>query len=68
MQLTSLKTFIALAFIVAAGAFGILMPVTTFAGWMAVIGFGILPSVFMLRAWREPAQTNSERIQAEIRR
>jgi hypothetical protein len=68
MQLTSLKTVIAGAFLVAALAIGILTPVTTWTGWATLAAFGLLPSVFMFRAWREPAQTNSQRIQAEIRR
>jgi len=68
MQLTPLKMSVAAVFLVAAVAIGLMMPVTTVTSWVIVVALGILPSVFMLRAWRQPAQTTSQRIQAEIRK
>jgi hypothetical protein len=34
---------------------------------MTIVGFGLTPAIFMLRAWREPAPTMSESIRAQTR-
>jgi len=68
MQLTPLKVVIAIAWLIAVGALGMYLPATTITGWVAVLGFGLMPAVFMLRAWRQPSETISESIQAETRR
>ena len=68
MQFTPLKIVVAVAWLLAVAALGILMPVTTVTGWITMVVFGLMPSVFMLRAWRRPAQTLSESIRAEIRK
>jgi hypothetical protein len=68
MQFTSLKIGIAATWLLAIGALGVFGTVSTMAGWITLVGFGLMPSIFMLRAWRQPSQSISEAIQAEIRR
>ena len=68
MQFTPLKLTIAMAWLVAIVALGLFTPVTSFSGWSTLAAFGLMPAVFMLRAWRQPAQTISESIQATIRK
>jgi hypothetical protein len=47
---------------------GVLLPVTTTTGWIAIVGFGLVPAVFILRAGRQPEQTMSESIRAVTRK
>lgn len=68
MQFTVTKLAIAATWVSAVCALGVFAPVTTATGWMTLVGFGLMPSVFMLRAWRQLEQSTSECIQAEIRR
>jgi hypothetical protein len=68
MQFTPFKAVLAVVWLVAVGALGAVMPVTTITGWLTIVGFGLMPAVLMLRAWRQPSQTISESIQAEIRK
>ena len=67
MQLTPLKTVIAVLWLVAIIALAVFLPVTTVGGWIAIVGLGLLPLVLMLRAWNQPSQTMSEVI-SEARR
>ena len=67
MQFTPLKLAIAVLGLLAVVVLGIYFPVTTIKGWLLTGGVGLIPTVFMLRAWRQPAQTMSESIQAELR-
>ena len=66
-QLTPLKSAVAVLWLIAVGLLGILAPVTTTTGWLMVAGFGLMPAIFMFRAWRQPAPTMSESIQAQLR-
>jgi|EndMetStandDraft_7_1072992.scaffolds.fasta_scaffold1881624_1 hypothetical protein len=68
MQFTPLKIAVAAVWMVAVAVSGLLLPVTTPTGWFTLFGFGVVPSVVLLRAWREPAQSISESIQAAIRK
>jgi len=68
MQFTPIKIAIFTCWLVAVGAIAVLLPVTTRTGWLTIIGFGLMPSIFMLRAWRRPTPTISESIQAEFRK
>jgi len=68
MQFTTLKIAIAGLWLAAVGAVGMTLPVSTVGGWLALVAFGLMPFVFMLRAWRRPTQTISESIQAEFRK
>ncbi len=68
MQFTPLKMAIAVAWLLAVGALGVFLPVNTATEWISVIGFGFMPFVFMLRAWRRPTQSISQSIQAAIRK
>jgi hypothetical protein len=67
LQFTPLKLTIAVLWLLAVVALGIFFPVTTIKGWLLTGGFGLIPTAFMLRAWRQPAQTMSESIQAQLR-
>lgn len=68
MQFTPFKAVLAVVWLLAVGALGVVIPVTTITGWLTIVGFGLMPAVLMLRAWRQPPQTISESIQAEIRK
>ena len=63
--MTPLKISVLVAWLVAVGALGALMPVTTNIGWLTLVGFGLLPATFLLRAWRRPDPTLTESIQAQ---
>ena len=65
MQFTQLKVLVFVAWLLAVGVLAVFSPVTTPTGWFTIVGFGLLPSVFMLRAWREPRLSLSQSIQAE---
>lgn len=67
MQFTPLKLSVAILWLAAVVVLGIFFPVTSIRGWLLTGGFGLMPAVFMLRAWRQPAQTISESIQAQLR-
>ena len=67
MQLTPLKTVIAVLWLLAIVALAIFLPVTTISGGVAIVGLGLLPLVLMIRAWNQPPRTMSEVI-SEARR
>ena len=68
MQFTPFKLAIAAVWLLAVGALAVSLPVTSVAGWITITCFALMPSVFMLRAWRRPTETLSESIQAQIRK
>jgi hypothetical protein len=68
MQFTPIKAAIAVAWLIGIGVVGALLPVTSVVGWATIVGFGLMPCILLLRAWRQPQQTISESIQAETRR
>jgi hypothetical protein len=68
MQVTPFKAVLAVVWLLAVGALGAVIPVTTITGWLTIVGFGLMPAILMFRAWRQPSQTISESIQAEIRK
>lgn len=55
------------ASLLAFGATGLAVNVTSVAGWTALVGLALLPTVFMVHLWSDPAQSLSESIQ-EARR
>ena len=68
LQITPLKATIAGLWLVAVVVLGTFMPVDTTASWITIAAFGLMPAIFMLRAWRQPSQTISESIQEEFRK
>lgn len=64
----SLKQVIACGWILLISALGVLYPVVTMSGWIALVGVGLLPPVLLLRAWKRPSQTMSEEIQQALRK
>jgi hypothetical protein len=68
MEFTPVKTALSALWLLAIGAIGVLLPVNTTTGWIAVVGFGLVPAVFILRAGRQPEQTMSESIRAVTRK
>jgi hypothetical protein len=68
MQFTPLKMAVAAAWLLVVFAVAFLTSVGTITGWITTIGLGILPFVFLRRAWPRPTQTLSESIQAELGR
>jgi hypothetical protein len=66
MQITLIKAVLAALWLLTVIALGAFMPVTTITGWVTILGFGLVPAVLMLRAWRQPQQTISDIIHAEI--
>jgi hypothetical protein len=39
----------------------------TFSAWAPVVAFAVIPPLVVMRYWREPVQTTSERIQDVLR-
>ena len=57
----------AAVWIIAAGAFGALAPVTTPSGWFMLAALATTPPLIIMQYWKRPAQTMSESIQKAIR-
>ena len=53
--------------IVAAGVFGALAPVTTPSGWFILVALATAPPLVLMYYWRPPLQTLSQIIQKAIR-
>jgi hypothetical protein len=68
MQVTPLKAIVAALWLLAVAALGAFLPVTSIKGWLPIVGFGLMPGIFMLRAWRQPSQTMSESIREHTRK
>lgn len=66
MQFTLVKAVVAGLWLLAVGVLGALIPANNTKDWVMIVGLGIMPAVFMLRAWRQPVQTLSESIQEQI--
>ena len=58
---------VAALWIITAGAFGTLAPVTTPSGLLMLAALATAPSLILMHYWKRPAQTMSESIQKAIR-
>ena len=67
MKATYVYTTIAALSMIAAGAFGLLAPVTTPSGWFLLVGAATAPSLVCMHYFKRPAETMSESIQEAIR-
>jgi hypothetical protein len=61
------KAAVAALWIITAGAFGTLAPVTTPSGWFMLAALAITPPLIFTQYWKRPAQTMSESMQKAIR-
>ena len=67
MTTTYVNATIAALSIIAAGAVGLLAPVTTPSGWFVLAAAATAPPLVFMRFWKRPVQTTSESIQEAIR-
>jgi hypothetical protein len=67
MRTTYVNAGIATLSMIAAGAVGLLAPVTTPSGWFLLAAAATAPPLLSMRYWKQPAQTISESIQEVIR-
>ena len=62
-----IKASVAALWIIIAGAFGTLAPVTTPSGWFMLAALATAPPLIFMHYWTQPAKTMSESIQKAIR-
>ena len=67
MTAPSIKASVAALWIITAGAFGTLAPLTTSPGWFILAALATAPPLIFMHYWKRPAQTMSESIQKAIR-
>jgi Na+(H+)/acetate symporter ActP len=67
MTTTYVNATIAALSMIAAGAVGLLAPVTTPSGWFVLAAAATAPPLVFMHYWKRPAQTMSERIQEAIK-
>ena len=67
MTTTYVNTTLAALSMIAAGAFGLLAPVTTPSGWFVLALAATAPALLLMQYSKTPAQTMSESIQEAIR-
>ena len=67
MRTTYVNATITALSVITAGAFGLLVPVTTPSGWFMLAAVAAAPPLVFMRYWKRPAQTMSESIQEAIR-
>ena len=65
-RLTYVNASVAALSIIAAGAFGLLAPVTTTSGWFMLAALATAPPLVFMHYWKRPAPTMSESIQKAI--
>ena len=53
--------------VLAMGAVGLVFGVASGAGWTILAGLALMPPIFVLRVWRGPEQTISQKIAAARR-
>ena len=61
------KAVFASVWIITAGAFGTLAPVTTLSGWFLLVALATAPPLIFMHYWKLPAPTMSESIQKASR-
>jgi hypothetical protein len=61
MRFDNMKVVAAL-WVVAMCAVGLAFGVTSVAGWIILAGLAVMPPIFVLGVWSEPAKTMSESI------
>ena len=67
MQFESIKALIVGAWVLGVGAIALSVNLTSTTGWSLLVGLGLLPPLILLRMWKQPEQTTSERIREAIR-
>ena len=67
MQLDSIKALIVGAWVLGVGVIALSVNLTSATGWSILVGLGLLPPIIMLRMWKQPELTTSERIREAIR-
>ena len=67
MTTTYVNATIAALSVIAAGAFGLLAPVTTPSGWFMLAALATAPPLVLMHYWKRPSPTMSESIQGVIR-
>lgn len=67
MQLESIKALIVGAWVLGVGVIALSVNLTSSTGWSILVGLGLLPPIIMLRMWKQPEQSTSERIREAIR-
>ena len=67
MQLVSIKTTIALLWVLAVSIAGIAGNVNSFSSWTVLAGIAVLPPLVMMWRWNDPRQTTSQSIQEVLR-
>jgi hypothetical protein len=67
MHLVSIKTTIALLWVLAVSIAGIAGNVNSFASWTVLAGIAVLPPLVMMWRWNDPRQTTSQKIQEVLR-
>ena len=68
MTLKNIKAIVAVAWMLAVGAAGLLAGVASLPGWLALAGLAIVPPLVMMRFWQQPDQTMSQSIQEAFRK
>lgn len=67
MRPEHLKIAIAGAWLLGLAALAFLVNLSSIGGWTLLLGLGLLPPFILMRMWRQPAQTMSERIREGLR-
>ena len=67
MTTTYVNATIAALSVIAAGAFGLLAPVTSPSGWFMLAAVATAPLLVFMHYWNRPSPTMSESIQGAIR-
>jgi hypothetical protein len=67
MQLQHMKTAVAGAWVLGAGAIALSVNVSSASGWMVLIGLGVLPPLLLMRMWQQPVPTMSESIREVLK-
>ena len=67
MQLQSIKTAVAMSWILVIGVGGLVSDVRSLAGWSLLTALALLPPLVMLWQWNAPRPTMSEAIQKALR-
>lgn len=66
MKTPSLNATVAALSVIAAGAVGMLAPVTTTAGWFILAAVATAPPLVFMHYWKQPDPTMSEAIREAI--
>jgi hypothetical protein len=67
MQLESIKTTVAVVWVLAVGAAGLALHVASLSGWAVVAALAVFPPLAMMWWWHAPRETMSESIREVLR-